>query len=76
MNNNIESGHPRWIPPITVKGLDKDTTYFNFILYIGITNMNNMDEFVPVTKHIKGRESKISIHPARNNPKKWQLTVR
>ena len=59
-----------------VKGLDKETIYFNFRLYIGITNFNNMDKFVSMTKHMKGRESKIPIHPVRKNPKKWQLTVR
>ena len=47
-----------------------ETIYFNFGLDIGITNLSNMDEFVPVTKHIKGRESKIPIHPVRKNPKK------
>ena len=53
-----------------VKGLDKETIYFNFRLDIGITNFNDMDEFVSVTKHMKGRESKIPIHPVRKNPKK------
>ena len=61
---------------IRVKRLDKETIYFNFRLDIGITNFNDMDEFVSVTKHMKGRESKIPIHPVRKNPKKWQLTVR
>ena len=73
--NNIESGHPRWTPPVRVKGLDKEVIYFDFILDIRITNFNDMDEFVPVTKHMKGSESKITIHPVRKNPKKWQLTV-
>ena len=59
-----------------VKGLDKETIYFNFRLDIGITNFYNMDESVSVTKHTKGRERKIPIHPVRKNPKKWQLTVR
>ena len=68
--NNIESGYLWWIPPILmVKELDKETIYFNFRLYIGITSFSNMDEFVSVTKHIKGRESKIPIHPVRKNPK-------
>ena len=53
-----------------VKGLDKETIYFNFRLDIGITNFNNIDEFASVTKYMKGRESKIPIHPVRKNPKK------
>ena len=53
-----------------VKGLDKEIIYFSFRLDIGITNLNKMDEFVSVTKYIKGRESKILIHPLRRNPKK------
>ena len=53
-----------------VKGLDKETISFNFKLYIGITNFNDMDEFISVTKHMKGRESKIPVHPVRKNPKK------
>ena len=28
-----------------------------------------MDEFVSVTKHMKGRENKIPIHPVRKNQK-------
>ena len=60
-----------------VKGLDKEANYFNFRLDIGITKFNDMDEeFVSVTKHMKGRESKIPIHSVRKNPKKWQITVR
>ena len=58
-----------------VKGLDKETIYFNFRLEIGIINFNNMDEFVSVTKHMKDKESKIPIYHVRINPKKWQLTV-
>ena len=58
-----------------VKVLDKEIIYFNFRLDIGITNFNNMDEFVSLTKHMKGGESKIPIHPVRKNPAKWQLTV-
>ena len=53
-----------------VKGLDKETIYFNFRLDIGINNFNDMDEFVSVTKPMNGRESKIPIHPVRKNPKK------
>ena len=68
-----------------VKGLDKETIYFNFRLDIDITNFsdmdefvsvtrhmkgNDMDKFVSVTKHMKGRESKIPIDPMRKNPKK------
>ena len=53
-----------------VEGLDKETTYFSFRLDIGITKFNNMDQFVSITKHMKGRECKISIHLARKNPKK------
>ena len=53
-----------------VKGLDKETFYFNFRLDIGINNFNDMDEFVSVTKPVNGRESKIPIHPVRKNPKK------
>ena len=75
--NNIESWHPQWTPHILmVRGLDKETTYFNFRLDIGITKFNDMDELVSVTKHMKGKESKIPIHPVRKNPKKWELTVR
>ena len=40
-----------------VKGLDKETIYFNFRLDIGITNFNNMDESVYVTKHMNKRKS-------------------
>ena len=53
-----------------VKRLDKETIYFNFRLDIGINGFNDMDEFVSITKHMKGRESKIPIHPVRKNPKK------
>ena len=53
-----------------VKGLDKETIYFNFRLDIDITNFNDMDEFVSVTKHMKGRESKTPIHPVIKNLKK------
>ena len=68
--NKIESGYPWWIPPILmVKGLDKETIYFSFRLDIRITNFNNKDEFVSVTKHMKGRESKITIHPVIKNSK-------
>ena len=35
-----------------------ETIYFNFRLDVGITNLNDIDEFVPVTKHMKGREVK------------------
>ena len=54
--NNIDSGHPQWTPIIRVKGLDKETIYFNFRLDIGITNFNDMDEFGPVTKHEQQRK--------------------
>ena len=47
---NIESGHPRWTPPVRVKRLGKESIYFNFRLDISINNFNDMDEFVPVTK--------------------------
>ena len=47
-----------------------ETICFNFRLDIGPTNLNNMDEFVPVTKHMNGTESKIQIHHVRKNPKK------
>ena len=53
-----------------VKGLDKETIYFNFRLDIGITNFNDMHGFVSVTEHMKGSESKIPIYPVRKNPKK------
>ena len=36
-----------------------ETIYFNFRLDIAIANLNDMDEIVPVTKRMKGRESKI-----------------
>ena len=48
--NNIASGHPRWTPPIKVKGLDKETIFLNFRLDIGITNFNDIDKFTPLTK--------------------------
>ena len=49
--NNIETGHSQWtLPVLMVEGLDKETIYFNFRLDIGITNFNDMDEFVSVTK--------------------------
>ena len=63
--NNIESRYPRWTPPIRLKGLDKETTYCDFRVEIGITNLNDMDEFVFETKHMKGRKSKIPIHRVR-----------
>ena len=50
-----------------VKGLDAGTIYFNFRLDISITKFNYMDEFVYVTKHMTGRESKITIHSVRKN---------
>ena len=53
-----------------VKGLDKETSHFNFRLDIGIINFNNMNQFVSVAEHMKGRESKIPINPVRKNPKK------
>ena len=46
-----------------------ETIYSNFRLDIGITNLD-IDEFVPVIKHMKGRESKILTYPVRKNPKK------
>ena len=39
-----------------------ETISFNFRLDIGPTNLNDMDEFVPVTKHMNSTESKIQIH--------------
>ena len=53
-----------------VKGLDKETIYFNFRLDIGITNFNDMGEFVSVTKHMKSRVGEIPILPVRKNRKK------
>ena len=53
-----------------VNGLDKETIYFNLRVDIGITKFNDMDGFVSVTKYMKGKESKIPIHPVRKNPKK------
>ena len=70
MYNNIESGHLQCTPPVLiVKGSDRETICFNFRLDIGINNFNDMKEFVFVTKPMKGRESKILIHPVRKNPK-------
>ena len=74
--NNVESGNPNWTPPIRVKALDKETVYFNCRLDVGVTNFNDIDEFVFVNKQMKDRESKIPIHHLRKNPKKWQLTVK
>ena len=74
--NNIDSGHPQWTSLVlTLKGLDKDTIYFDFRLDVRITNFNDMDGFLSVNKHMKGRESKIPIHPVRKNSQKWQLSV-
>ena len=71
MYNNTESRNPQCTPPVLmVKGSDKETICFNFRLDIGINNFNDMDKFVFVTKPMKGRESKILIHPVRKNPKK------
>ena len=43
------------------KGLDKETIYFTFRLEIGITNLNNMGECAPVTKH--ERQIKLNHNP-------------
>ena len=37
------------------------------MVYIGITNLNDMVEFVPVTKYMKCRESKIQIYPVKKD---------
>ena len=34
-----------------------------------------MEDFFRTTKHMKDRENKIPVHPVRQNPNKWQLTV-
>ena len=47
-----------------------ETISFNFRLDIGPTNLNDMDEFVPVTKHMNSTESKIQIHIVKKNKKK------
>ena len=45
-----------------------ETIYFNFRLDIGITNLSDIVyEFVPATKHMKGRENKIQMHPVKKN---------
>ena len=45
-----------------------ETICFNFRLDIGITNFSDIVyEFVPVTKHMKGRENKIQMHPMKKN---------
>ena len=54
--NNTESRQPQLTPTIRVKGLDKETIYFNFRLDIGITNLNDMDEIAPLTKHERQRK--------------------
>ena len=51
-----------------IKKLDKETIYFDFRFDIGITNFNDMDEFVSVTKYMKCGE--IPIHPVIKNPEK------
>ena len=51
-----------------VNGLGKETIYFNLRLDIGITKFNYMDRLVSGTKPMKGKESKIPIHPVRKNP--------
>ena len=48
----------------------KETIYFNFRVDIGITNFNNIDELIFVTKHKKGREIKFPIYPVKQNLKK------
>ena len=69
--NNIETGHPRCAHLVLMlKGLDKETIYFNFRLNIGITSFSNRHELVSVTKHVKGRENKMPIHRVRKNTKK------
>ena len=76
MYNNIDSRNPQCTPTVLmVKGSDKKTIYFNFKLDISINNFNDMNEFVSITKPMKGRESKIPINPVRKNPKKGQLSV-
>ena len=54
--------------PIGLKVLDKRPP-FNFRLDIGITNLNNMSEFVPITKHMKDIDSRIPIYPPRKKYK-------
>ena len=53
-----------------VKGLVNETIYFNFRVDIGITNFNNTDELIFVTKHKKGRVIKFPICPVKQNLKK------
>ena len=45
-----------------------ETIYFDFGLVIGKCKLSDINEFVPVTKHMKDTESKIPIHPVRENP--------
>ena len=45
------TGVPKRDPGYGPEGLDKETIYFNFRLDIGITEVNDMDEFISVTKH-------------------------
>ena len=57
------------------KGIRQDKYFLNFRLDICITNLNQMEDFFRTTKHMKDRENKIPVHPVRQNPNKWQLTV-
>ena len=76
MYNNIESRNPQCTPRVLMaKRSDKKTIYFSFRLDIGINNFSDMDEFVSITKPMKGRESKIPTHPVRKNPKQGHLSV-
>ena len=47
-----------------------ETIYFDFGLVIGKSKLNDMNEFVPVSKHMKDMGSKIPIHPVKKNPNK------
>ena len=43
---------------------------YNFRTDNGTTNLNHIDEFVFLVKHMKNRESTIQLPPVRKNPKK------
>ena len=55
-----------------VKGLGKETIYFNCRLDIGITNWNAIDEFFSVTKH-EGQRKKNPNPPCEKESK--EMTV-
>ena len=54
------------LPIESGKHLFKETICFNFKLDIGVSNLNHMNEFVPVTKLMKGRKNENPVHPVKS----------